>query len=271
MDRRFLDLIKSEDKKNPLTDDQIASLLSISRQGAIRLRAKYSIESYNKRREACLNRCVQAILEKHPEISDRELTKTLQDMGYQVSKFLAASVRKVYKTTKADIGSAAAESLPNITEPLQTYDAIFDSIIGAKGSIQNQLRKAKAAVLYPPNGLHTLIVGETGTGKTLLAEAMHQLAYSKSITKNEKLIHFNCADYYNNPQLLVSHLFGHVKGAFTGADHDKAGLVESANHGILFLDEIHRLPLEGQEMLFRSSIRVPIENWESPTRNVRYR
>ena len=250
MDQQFLDLIESEDKKNPLTDDQIASLLSISRQGAIRLRAKYSIDSYNKRRETCLNRDVQTILERHPEISDRELTKTLQDMGYQVSKFLAASVRKAYQADQGTIGSAAAESLPKVSEPIQTYDAIFDSIIGAKGSIQNQLRKAKAAVLYPPNGLHTLIVGETGTGKTLLAEAMHQLAYSKGITKKEKLIHFNCADYYNNPQLLVSHLFGHVRGAFTGADHDKAGLVESANHGILFLDEIHRLPLEGQEMLF---------------------
>ncbi len=63
-------------------------------------------------------------------------------------------------------------------------------------------------------------------------------------------VSFNCADYYNNPQLLLSQLFGHVKGSFTGADTDKLGLVDSANGGILFLDEIHRLPPDGQEMLF---------------------
>ena len=61
---------------------------------------------------------------------------------------------------------------------------------------------------------------------------------------------FNCADYYNNPQLLLSQLFGYSKGAFTGATEDHIGLVEQANGGILLLDEVHRLPPEGQEMLF---------------------
>ncbi|MDD4835098.1 MAG: sigma 54-interacting transcriptional regulator, partial [Lutispora sp.] len=58
------------------------------------------------------------------------------------------------------------------------------------------------------------------------------------------------ADYASNPQLLISHLFGHKKGSFTNAINDKAGLVEMAHNGILFLDEVHRLPPEGQEMLF---------------------
>ncbi|HEY7417897.1 MAG TPA: sigma 54-interacting transcriptional regulator, partial [Ktedonobacteraceae bacterium] len=61
---------------------------------------------------------------------------------------------------------------------------------------------------------------------------------------------FNCADYAGNPQLLMAHLFGVVRGAYTGADKDRAGLVEQAHRGILFLDEVHRLPPEGQEMLF---------------------
>jgi len=64
------------------------------------------------------------------------------------------------------------------------------------------------------------------------------------------LVSLNCADYAANPQLLVSQLFGHVKGAFTGADREHAGLVERADGGVLFLDEIHRLPPEGQVMLF---------------------
>lgn len=61
---------------------------------------------------------------------------------------------------------------------------------------------------------------------------------------------FNCAEYADNPQLLLSHLFGYKKGAFTGALKDKPGLVEQANGGILFLDEIHCLSSTGQEMFF---------------------
>ncbi|MCB6567183.1 sigma-54 factor interaction domain-containing protein, partial [Desulfovibrio desulfuricans] len=54
----------------------------------------------------------------------------------------------------------------------------------------------------------------------------------------------------DNPQLLTGMLFGYIKGAFTGANEDKEGLVKEADGGILFLDEIHRLSVEGQEMLF---------------------
>ncbi len=63
-------------------------------------------------------------------------------------------------------------------------------------------------------------------------------------------VEFNCAEYADNPQLLLSHLFGYKKGAFTGALEDKPGLVEQANGGILFLDEIHGLSSTGQEMFF---------------------
>ncbi|WP_347460498.1 sigma 54-interacting transcriptional regulator [Clostridium sp. DMHC 10] len=127
----------------------------------------------------------------------------------------------------------------------------FDRLIGAKGSLRNQVEQAKAAILYPPNGLHTLIVGQTGVGKTLFANMMYnQAKYVSRLSEDAPFIVFNCADYYNNPQLLISHLFGHIKGAYTGADSDKSGIVEKADGGILFLDEIHRLPPEGQEMLF---------------------
>ena len=61
---------------------------------------------------------------------------------------------------------------------------------------------------------------------------------------------FNCAEYAENPQLILAQLFGYKKGAFTGADRDSEGLVEKADGGVLFLDEIHRLPPDGQEMLF---------------------
>jgi Sigma-54 interaction domain. len=79
------------------------------------------------------------------------------------------------------------------------------------------------------------------------------------MTKESPFIVFNCADYADNPQLLMSQLFGYVKGAFTGAESSKAGLVEKADGGILFLDEVHRLPSEGQEILFFYLTKVGLE------------
>lgn len=128
----------------------------------------------------------------------------------------------------------------------------FSAIIGFDGSQKLQVKQAQSAILYPPKGLHTLITGESGTGKTLFARVMYN--YGRTVKRlsaaEYPFIEFNCADYYHNPQLLLSQLFGHIKGAFTGADQETSGLVEKANHGILFLDEIHRLPPEGQELLF---------------------
>lgn len=148
-----------------------------------------------------------------------------------------ASLKDLYLTKeKADIG---------------VDEDPFNLLIGSDGSLKKLVGQAKAAVVYPPSGLHTLILGPTGSGKTLFAHMMHGYAkYMKRMDEDSPFIVFNCADYYNNPQLLISQIFGHMKGAFTGADYDKQGLVEKADGGILFLDEVHRLPPEGQEMIF---------------------
>ncbi|WP_445971458.1 hypothetical protein IGI71_001311 [Enterococcus sp. DIV1279b] len=128
---------------------------------------------------------------------------------------------------------------------------IFATIIGANGSMKNAVEQAKAAILYPPKGLNCLITGPTGSGKTYFAHAMFQFAKSNQVIADDKeLIVFNCADYANNPELLMSHLFGYVRGAFTGADQEKIGIIDQADESMLFLDEIHRLPPEGQEMIF---------------------
>lgn len=129
--------------------------------------------------------------------------------------------------------------------------ADFDKLIGSNESLKGCILQAKAAIMYPPKGLHTLILGNTGVGKTLFAETIHKFAINSGVLgKNAPFISFNCADYANNPQLLLSYLFGVKKGTYTGANEDRVGIVEKANKGILFLDEIHRLPPEGQEILF---------------------
>lgn len=125
----------------------------------------------------------------------------------------------------------------------------FLSIIGSRGSLSMQIQMARAAVCYPPDGLHMLILGATGVGKTMLAREIWRYAMEER-RKDIPFVTLNCAEYADNPQLLLSHLFGHEKGAFTGAAEKKTGLIDQADGGILFLDEIHRLGATGQEILF---------------------
>lgn len=151
------------------------------------------------------------------------------------------------------ISSSYSNKLDKFENIEKEKNSINDSfgIIGEDGSLKNAVEQGKAAVMYPPRGLHTLIIGPTGVGKSTFAECMYRYSIEKGVLKEgAPFVVFNCADYSENKQLLLSQLFGYIKGAFTGADRNKDGLVEKANNGILFLDEAHRLPAEGQEMLF---------------------
>lgn len=128
--------------------------------------------------------------------------------------------------------------------------SVFSKFIGYNGSMEQVIEKCKAAVNYPVNGLTMIICGASGVGKSYLASLIHQYAVeSGAVEKNAPFVVLNCADYANNSELLSSVLFGHVKGAFTGANEEKQGLLAEADGGYLFLDEVHNLSAENQEKL----------------------
>ncbi len=92
-----------------------------------------------------------------------------------------------------------------------------------------------------------LVTGESGVGKELFARSLYVL----SARKGRPFLSINCAQY-NNDDLLVSEIFGHTRGSFTGASADHAGLFESVNGGVLFLDEVGELSPRAQAMLLRA-------------------
>lgn len=137
------------------------------------------------------------------------------------------------------------------TDSIKSSGDAFKKLIGYNGSLKTQVDQCKSAASYPPKGLPILLTGETGVGKSYVAQLIYEYAKDTGgIKSNAPFVIFNCAEYANNPELLSANLMGYQRGSFTGAIKDKMGLLEEADGGYLFLDEIHRLPPEGQEKLF---------------------
>jgi DNA-binding NtrC family response regulator len=141
------------------------------------------------------------------------------------------------------------EQRPNHDTPQELTDRFFAEdfaasvyMVGRSEAIKHTLKMIKLVALSRCNPI--LIVGETGTGKELAAKAIHILRHPQ-----ERFVAVNCAALTAN--LLESELFGHAKGAFTGADREKTGLLELAGAGTLFLDEISEMPIDLQAKLLR--------------------
>lgn len=238
------EVISNEDFKNPLSDEEIAQKLSILRETVTNCRHELNIPNSRERRKPALIKAIKSIKNKEADINVKQLTFNLNRLGFNVSK---NSVSEIINNSDTYLKLSENE------ENEMTYSNIdsFSKLVGYDGSLSKCVKQARASILYPPFGLPTLIIGESGTGKTLFAEFMYKYAVQqKIVNENAPFISFNCADYGDNPQLLLSILYGYKKGSFTGADNDTPGLVENANNGVLFLDEIHRLPPKGQEILF---------------------
>lgn len=126
--------------------------------------------------------------------------------------------------------------------PLPISDAVINQMIVGSSVAMQRLKRLISTVAV--SDAPVMVLGETGAGKELVAEAVHRCS-----GRNGAMIAVNCAAIPS--ELLESELFGHEKGAFTGADRQRVGLIEQANGGTLFLDEIGDMPLTLQTKLLR--------------------
>lgn len=127
-------------------------------------------------------------------------------------------------------------------EVAQYYGYMFESIIGTSPIMRQVFERIEQVA---PTTATLLITGETGTGKELVARAIHY----NSPRRNNRFVPLNCAGLAET--ILESELFGHEKGAFTGATSSRIGMFEYVSHGTLFLDEIGDMPMSSQVKLLR--------------------
>ncbi len=201
-----------------------------------------------------------------PKMTGIELLRQLRDQGDDVTIMMITA----FSSTEEAVKAMKLGAYDYITKPfkndeirlviknalereqLQQENRQLKQQLGQRFSFQNLIGDSPAmskliALLdrVAPSQVNVLITGESGTGKELVAKALHQ----NSDRKKHPFVPINCGAIPEH--LLESELFGHEKGAFTGADKRKEGLFESADNGTLFLDEIGELPMGMQVKLLR--------------------
>ena len=202
-----------------------------------------------------------------PEMDGMELLSKIKNTNPEISVILLTAYGTLQNAVEAmKIGAYDYLTKPyNKEELLITIEKVLelDSIKRENTLLKKQIRekfdfssyisddKTKQELfelikLVAPKESTVLITGETGTGKELITNIIHY----NSPRKNKALIKVSCAIL--SREIFESELFGHVKGAFTGADADKEGRFELANHGTLYLDDIEDVPLDLQVKLLRA-------------------
>jgi predicted ATPase/transcriptional regulator with GAF, ATPase, and Fis domain len=186
-------------------------------------------------------------------IDDQPLTESRGVQMQDVLQIFAARASVELERTKAEAelrrALAEIETLKNQLHAENVYlqeeirrEHNFDEIIGSSPALLTVLQQIELAA---PTDATVLILGETGTGKELIARAIH----NRSPRRDRPLVKVNCGAI--SAGLVESELFGHVKGAFTGALEKRTGRFELAHGGTLFLDEVGELPPDTQVKLLR--------------------
>ncbi len=202
------------------------------------------LEKLKEQREAGLARGLPFELEHRARRKDGEYRWSL--VRFNPFRDEMGRVVRWYATgTDIDDRVKAEERTRNENQALREQidrNSMFEDIVGSSEVLRKVLRQVTKVALSDST---VLILGETGTGKELIARAIHK----RSKRASRAFIGVNCAAI--PPSLIASELFGHEKGAFTGATQRRLGRFESASGGTLFLDEVGDLPLDIQIALLR--------------------
>ncbi len=198
------------------------------------LRSRYLVPLM--RAEGCIG--VMGIASKDVGCYDESDTQFISEVANQIA--LAVENMNAYEEI-AELKSRLELENTYLQEEIGKQHN-FDEIIGSSPELLKLLENVELAA---PTDSNVLIFGETGSGKELIARAIH----GRSLRKNRPLVKINCAAMPAG--LVESELFGHVKGAFTGAAQARVGRFELADGGTLFLDEVGEMPIETQVKLLR--------------------
>jgi len=203
--------------------------------GALYLDNRFRVASFGEQDERLLELFAdQAVA----AIDKAELVRTLEGQR--------AELEGLYRQQKSELQRRGKElkfAKRELRQHRQARGWSFDKLVTRSVVMQGVVREAKRAA---PTELSLLISGENGTGKELLARAIHYASARQAMP----FVALSCASVAEG--LLESELFGHVRGSFTGADRDRAGLFEEADGGTLFLDEVGDMPLSMQVKLLRA-------------------
>jgi formate hydrogenlyase transcriptional activator len=183
---------------------------------------------------------------RHNIVFDQRDSETLLQAASQI----AATIKIDHGFRRiSQLSGKLKEEKRYLEEELRT-EYNFEEIVGESRDLRTVLKQAETVA---PTGATVLILGETGTGKELIARSIHRI----SPRRDRTFVKLNCSAIPSG--LLESELFGHEKGAFTGAISQRIGRLELAHMGTLFLDEIGDLPLELQPKLLRALQEKEIE------------
>lgn len=173
------------------------------------------------------------------------MTSAIQAMKMGAADFLVKPVtaRDITEALDSAIKKSDRKNEAGSSEPLaQTFQG-HNAVIGVSGAMRELFSLAQRIAPYDTN---ILLCGESGSGKEVVAREIHRL----SPRTDSSFVPVNCASL--SDELLENELFGHERGAFTGADERKIGVFETANEGTLFLDEIDEMRLRSQAKLLRA-------------------